>query len=86
MATKFTIPITKDVDTALKEIRDGIIGGGGEFDGDRDGGTFSGKSPLGSIAGNYTLLNESEIEITITKKPMMLSKIAIKSAIKDYLA
>ena len=85
MATKFSLPLEQDVDKALEHIRSSIINAGGEFSGDTESGSFSGKTALGNIAGNYTVENK-EIKIEITKKPMMLSKIAIKSTIKEYLS
>jgi len=41
---------------------------------------------LGTIKGSYLIKDDNEIEITINKKPMLLSKITIKSALKEYLS
>jgi len=86
MATTFTLPLAQDTATALEHIKSGITEAGGDFEGDTDTGTFAGKTPLGTIKGSYLVKNDNEIEITINKKPMLLSKVAIKSAITDYLA
>ena len=85
MATTFTLPLTQDKEAALKNIDTSITEAGGEFNGDTESGKFSGKTPMGMIQGSY-VINSDEIEITISKKPMLLSKMAIKSAIKEYLS
>lgn len=85
MATKFSLPLNQDVDKALEHIRSSIIDAGGKFSGNADKGSFSGKTALGNITGNYKI-NGTEINIEITKKPMMLSKITIKSKIAEYLS
>ena len=85
MATTFTLPLTQDKDAALKNINTSITEAGGEFNGDTGSGAFSGNTPMGMIKGSY-VINNDEIEVTITKKPMLLSKFAIKAAIKEYLA
>jgi hypothetical protein len=84
MATKFSLPLDQDVDKALEHIRSSILNAGGEFSGNTKSGSFSGKTPLGNIAGNYTI-EDKEIQVEITKRPMILSKIAIKSKIAEYL-
>ncbi len=85
MATKFSIPLRQDVDQALERIRSSIVETGGEFSGDVKSGVFSGSTAMGLIAGNY-LVEDEEILIVITKKPFMLSKIAIKSTMQEYLS
>lgn len=85
MASRFSLPLEQDADAALEHIRSSIVNAGGEFSGDSAAGTFSGKTAVGTIAGNYTV-EDKEIKIEITKKPMMLSKIAIKSKMAEYLS
>lgn len=85
MATKFSLPLNQDPDQALKHISASIIDAGGEFSGDTKSGIFSGKTSMGNIAGTYQIEGD-EINIEITKKPMMLSKIAIKSTMREYLS
>lgn len=85
MATKFSLPLNQDPEQALKHISASIIDAGGEFSGDTNSGAFSGKTTMGNIAGNYSI-EDNKINIVITKKPFMLSKIAIKSTMREYLS
>ncbi|RLA71618.1 MAG: hypothetical protein DRG24_05090 [Epsilonproteobacteria bacterium] len=85
MAITFMLPLADDKEVALEHIKTGIIESGGSFEGDLNDGIFAGKTPLGMIKGSY-LINANEIEVTINKKPMILSKTAIKSAMEEYMA
>lgn len=86
MANSFKISVTKDLSTTLKEVEDGIVSNGGTFTGDTSGGEFSGKTVLGMIHGKYNCLSDSEVEITITKKPFAAPSSKIESSIRGYFA
>ncbi|RLA72768.1 MAG: hypothetical protein DRG24_02010 [Epsilonproteobacteria bacterium] len=86
MATTFTLTLMQDTETALDHIKSGITEAGGDFEGNTNHGAFKGNTPLGTIKGSYLVKNDNKIDITIVKKPMLLSNAAIKSAIEDYLS
>jgi hypothetical protein len=62
---------------------------GGIFTGDQKAGTFSLKTLIGAIKGNYLVLpvtagKPTEVAITITQKPMLVPLSKIKQVIEGY--
>ena len=61
---------------------------GGIFIGDQKTGTFSLKTPIGSVKGEYKVLTaldtETKVTITITQKPLLVSISKIQQVIQDY--
>lgn len=58
---------------------------GGTITGNEQSGNFNGKTPLGEIAGTYTV-NSGVLNVTINKKPMLVPQGAITSALDEYFA
>ena len=56
---------------------------GGKFSGTVEFGTFSGKSPLGFIKGNYQVAG-NEVIITITEKPALVLQSTIIKKVREY--
>ena len=86
MSHSFKISRKEDWSATLKKVEEAIIEKGGKFKGDTSNGTFSGKTILGKVRGEYICNADNEIEITITKKPFAVSKGRIESSIRDYFA
>lgn len=62
---------------------------GGRFTGDTTKGSFQIKTAIGAVEGTYQVLapvsdKQTPIEITITKKPFIVSTNKIKEAINDF--
>jgi plastocyanin domain-containing protein len=61
---------------------------GGIFTGDQKAGTFSLKTLIGSVKGNYQVLpatgTATEVAITITQKPVLVPLSKIKQVIEGY--
>ncbi len=86
MAHSFTIEVSDAMTSALAKVASEITGSGGIFQGDEDGGNFSGKTPLGMIKGEYRCVSGRAITITITDKPFMLPYTVIESTIREYFS
>jgi hypothetical protein len=61
---------------------------GGIFTGDQKAGTFSLKTLIGSVKGNYQVLPdagaETKVAVTITQKPMLVPMSKIQTVIEGY--
>lgn len=57
---------------------------GGSFTGNESEGNFNLPTPVGAIEGNYSV-NDNELKIDITKKPMMLPCSMIESELEKRL-
>jgi plastocyanin domain-containing protein len=61
---------------------------GGIFTGDQKAGTFSLKTLIGAVKGNYQVLpaagSATEVAITITQKPLLVPLSKIKQVIEGY--
>jgi hypothetical protein len=62
---------------------------GGQFTGDTSTGNFRIKTGIGAVEGTYKILSPSSgqttpVEVTITKKPFIVSTNKIKEAISDF--
>ncbi len=77
----FTINFTGDVTEMVNKTRDGITKAGGKFEGDNSAGSVSMSSPVGEIAGSYTITGQS-LNIEITKKPIFVPCDLIESELK----
>ena len=57
---------------------------GGSFTGNESEGNFNLPTPVGTIEGNYSVI-DNELKIDITKKPMMLPCSMIESELEKRL-
>jgi hypothetical protein len=67
----------------------GIKSKGGVFTGDANKGTFSLKTAIGAVQGNYLVMpsqtiGQTLVAITITKKPFIVSMNKIQEVISGY--
>ena len=82
---QFGIDFTGSAEDLVKRAKKEIEDHGGTFQGDASSGSFSVSVPiLGKIEGAYTIKGQT-INVTITKKPGLLSCGAIESQLKKYL-
>jgi hypothetical protein len=84
MGHSFTISVSGPLSVALAKVGSEITGSGGSFEGSESSGTFSGKTPLGVIRGDYCCISAKEIKITIIEKPFLVPYSSIESKIREY--
>jgi hypothetical protein len=89
MAASFHIDYPGSAGDFILNATKAIKGKGGIFSGDEQTGSFSIKTLIGTIKGNYEVLNQketaSQVAITITQKPPLVPMSKIKSVIADNL-
>ena len=68
----------------VDKVKSKIENEGGSFAGDENQGNFNLPTPVGAIEGNYSV-NDNELKIDITKKPMMLPCSMIESELEKRL-
>jgi hypothetical protein len=83
MACQFSIPVSGSVDTMLAKARSAVEQNGGTFNGDTTSGSFE-VSVMGTIRGSYTATS-SQIDITITDKPMLVGCGMIENFLKSKM-
>lgn len=83
MASQFTVTYPGDKSQLLNKIKS-TVGDKGNVVGNEQQGNFEGDTPVGSFAGNYTIEGDS-INITITKKPFLVSTGMIKDEFEKAL-
>jgi hypothetical protein len=81
----FSIKFDSNVSHLISVAKDAITGAGGNFTGDEQAGGFNINTFVGQITGTYTILN-NEINIIITKKPMLVPCSEIESQLRKYLS
>ena len=80
----FSIDFKGSAEDLVAKMKKAIEDAGGTFSGDTQSGSFSVKTPVGKIAGTYTISGQT-IHITITEKPWIVSCSKIEEAIKKYM-
>jgi hypothetical protein len=82
----FIVKLKDEITSVLSKMKSLITGKGGSFEGDKENGSFEGKTILGTIKGEYRSISDNEVEITIDDKPFLVSYSTIESEIKKYLS
>jgi hypothetical protein len=82
----FTVKLKAEMSLILGKMKSIITGKGGSLEGNKESGSFKGKSAFGTIKGEYRSISNTEIEITIDDKPFLLSYSTIELAIRKYLS
>ncbi len=80
----FTIESTESPNSLIEKANQAITGAGGTFSGDASTGSFSLKTPIGSVTGSYTI-DDMGIVIQITDKPIFVSCNKIESELRKYM-
>jgi hypothetical protein len=81
----FIVKLKDEVSSILGKMKAMITGKGGSFEGNKECGSFEGKSVFGTIKCEYHSISANEVEITIDDKPFVMSNRMIESEIKKYL-
>ncbi len=85
----FNINFPGNSNEFVVKATNGIKSKGGVFTGDANKGSFSLKSLVGAVQGNYQVLpttdpGQTQVAITITKKPFIVSMNKIQEVISGY--
>jgi hypothetical protein len=86
MSHSFTVKINSDLSSVLKKVENTITSNGGTFNGSISSGSFSGKTAIGMVKGEYRCIPSNEVEITITDKPFVAPYSKIESTIRGYFS
>ena len=81
----FTIEFTESANALIEKANAAITNAGGTFNGDASSGSFSLSTPIGSVAGSYTI-DDMGIVIQISDKPIFVSCNKIESELRKYLS
>ncbi|HEU0136907.1 MAG TPA: hypothetical protein VFQ50_06420 [Flavobacterium sp.] len=84
MSCQFSINYPKQKDELVQKLEAAILQTNGQFDGDTSNGVFKGNTPVGSFSGSYTIHGDN-IEVTIDKKPWLVSCNKIEDEINNYI-
>lgn len=80
-------PVDPSQRQAVFERASGFLSRHGSFEGTPESGSFQGHSPVGRFAGTYRSLDDSgQLEITLTKKPMLVPTSLVEHEVKKFLA
>lgn len=79
----FTIPFSAPIEEVVSKTKAFIEQSGGSFNGDLQSGSFSGKTPIGKVACDYSVKTDG-ICLTITQKPMIAPNSTIESTIRKH--
>jgi hypothetical protein len=85
MACEFSINYHQTAQELVESATQAISNAGGKFDGSTEAGMFELKTPLGQVAGNYTI-QDNIITVVIGKKPILVSCNLIKTELTKYLS
>lgn len=85
----FRVPYPSDREgrrSALERARQ-LVERFGRIDGSTEAGTFRGSTPIGAFAGSYrSPEGEPEIEIELTKKPLLIAMGRIESEARKFFS
>lgn len=85
MSCEFSLDLEGDVDALFERARQGIQSMGGSIDGDRKAGSFRASTPIGAIAGRYTMSGKT-VRFVVEKKPMLVSCAMIEQKLREAVA
>lgn len=80
----FKIPIAASRTSIFAKMKAAVEEAKGELSGNEEHGSFRIPIALGTIEGQFSITNEV-LEVTVTKKPMLVSRKMIKQALEDFL-
>ncbi|CAN5812529.1 hypothetical protein BH11BAC7_BH11BAC7_30320 [soil metagenome] len=81
---KFIVDFTDSIDTLIGKAKSAITAAGGNFSGNTDNGNYEISTPVGKIAGSYSV-NGNSIAFEITEKPFLVSCKKIEGELRKYL-
>jgi hypothetical protein len=84
MSCRFSIPIKISPDEVYAKATAAIKGAGGTTTATGDNGTFSIPTPIGKIAGDFSI-DAGIMNVIITDKPLLISCSAIEQRLKGFI-
>jgi hypothetical protein len=81
----FSINFASTPDELVNKLSDAITSQGGSFTGDTNSGNFSVRTPLGNIAGHYTIV-DTTVNVVIDHKPGLVSCRQIENYVRNFLS
>lgn len=81
---QFAIPFAGSASDLTQKAGNAITGAGGTFSGDENAGNFSLSTPVGKIAGSYTVEGNA-LQVKIEDKPFFVSCGQIEGQLKKSL-
>jgi hypothetical protein len=81
----FSLKLNTNTHHIISKAKDAITSAGGNFNGNEEAGGFDINTFMGRIEGAYTILND-EININITKKPILVPCSEIENQLRKYLS
>lgn len=84
MDCSFTIDFTTVAETVIENMKAKILANDGTFTGDNAAGSFTVYTPVGQVAGGYTIASQ-QIAFEITDKPFFLPCGQIENYVKSNL-
>jgi hypothetical protein len=81
---EISIPFSEDAGSLIRRASQAIENAGGKFMGDENEGSFNLSSIIGSIAGTYEIA-DSQLKISISQKPMLVSCDRIEKELLKHL-
>ncbi|RYD57562.1 MAG: hypothetical protein EOP56_07215 [Sphingobacteriales bacterium] len=82
---QMTIQLTDGTDLFLDKAKTAMGRAGGTLTGDTTSGNFHISTPMGKVAGNYSIAG-SQVTINITDKPMLVGCGMIESMLRSQLS
>lgn len=84
MSCQFTITSAEPIEQLIAKARTAISAAGGTFEGNTEKGSYGLSTPLGKVAGTYTV-NTANIEFRISDKPFLIPCSTIEQTLRKYL-
>ena len=85
MTDYIVITVPGDIDEIVRQVQQAAAKAGGTMAGDSEGGTFTGKTPLGPIKGTYAIAGH-HVTIAISEKPWLIPLSRIEQELRNYFA
>ena len=85
MACNFSINFTGSVEPLIAKASSAITGAGGSFTGDTGSGQFYISTPVGKVAGSFSVVGQA-ISFSISDKPFLLGCGRIEEELRKYLS
>ena len=83
MAHSFSFELPGDPQSAVTKAGTLVRQAGGTFSGDANGGSFTGKTPVGEVRGDYRTAGKT-VTVEITHKPFIVPKATVESKIREF--
>lgn len=83
MAHKFSFDLPGDPASVLAKASSAVTAGGGTLSRDANVGSFSGRTPMGEVKGNYRVSGKT-VTIEVTDKPFVVPKSVVELKVRGF--